>query len=365
MLQFSCYTARRSDFVVRTVREQSEEGINIFCPNAEPEDNKSSFTPQKFDDYLGQSAVKNKIKLYVDAAKMRQEALDHVLLFGPPGLGKTTLSRIIAAELGVNCKVTSAPALEKVGDLVAILSSMQDREVLFIDEIHRLPKNIEESLYSAMESFFVDIIIGQGPGAKSMQLPLNKFTLVGATTKTGSLSGPLQTRFGISERLEFYEPEDLAKIVLQNAEKMQAKISNDATLEIGKRARGTPRIAKRLMRRVRDFAQVNKKEVIDLELTRQALDFLNVDESGLDALDQKIIRLLVKEFKGGPVGLDTLAAAAGEDKQTLQDFCEPYLIRCGLIQKTPKGRKISDSKQIRFDGNRVIISSEDEQLDIF
>jgi len=341
------------------VSKEKELEKDVFYSGEALEDNIPHFIPKLFSDYLGQAAVKNKLKLYVDAAKKREEALDHVLLYGPPGLGKTTLAKIIASELGVTCKMTSAPVLERVGDLVAILSSLQPREVLFIDEIHRLPKAIEESLYSAMESYFIDIIIGQGPGAKSVALPLNRFTLIGATTNTGSLSGPLQTRFGIVERLEFYEPSDLAEIILQNAMKMEVSVSRQAALEIAKRSRGTPRIAKRLMRRVRDFVQVHNYAEVDLVIAKDALDFLNVDETGLDALDQKILRILVKDFRGGPVGLDTLAAASGEDKQTLQDFCEPYLIRAGLLQKTPKGRRVPDNKIIVTKDNKVVVCNDD------
>lgn len=329
---------------------------DIFSKNENVEDVSQTNVPQRFSNYFGQRIVKEKLQLYVSAAVERLEPLDHVLLYGPPGLGKTTLAKVIANELGVGCKTTSAPALERAGDLVAILSSLQPREILFIDEIHRLQKPIEEALYSAMESFFVDIILGQGAGAKTMQLPLSKFTLIGATTKTGTLSGPLHTRFGIIERLEFYEEDELVEIIFESGRQFDIKILPDAALEIAKRARGTPRIVKRLVRRVRDYAQVKKNLEIDLVIAKNALDFLNIDEAGFDSLDQKIIKLLVKEFRGGPVGLDTLAAASGEDRQTLEDFCEPYLIRKGILQKTPKGRKISDSKKITFDGSRIVIT---------
>lgn len=322
------------------------------------------FVPNSFSEYLGQKKIKEKIELYVKAAKQRSEAMDHILLFGPPGLGKTTLAKIIAKELGVSIKITSAPALEKIGDLVAILSSLEPREVLFIDEIHRLSKVLEETLYSAMESFFVDIIIGQGAGARTMQLPLNRFTLIGATTKTGSLSAPLQTRFGIVERLEFYESDELAEICMQNANTLGIKIDYQAALEIGQRSRGTPRICKRLVRRIRDYVQIKNYEILSLDVAKEALKFLNIDEMGFDPLDQKIITILVQTFKGGPVGLETLAAAAGEDKQTLEDYCEPYLIRMGILQKTTRGRKISDNKVVRILDGKIIISDE-EQKNIF
>lgn len=333
----------------------------VFTESSSEEDSQSLFLPQTFSQYLGQAVVKEKLQLYVSAAKMRGDVLDHTLLFGPPGLGKTTLAKIIATELGVGFKMTSAPALERVGDLVSILSSLEPKEVLFIDEIHRLPKNVEESLYSAMESFFVDIVLGQGAGAKIMQLPLNRFTLIGATTKTGALSGPLQTRFGIVERLEFYEAQELQQIVIQNALKINLEIFEDAALEIGKRARGTPRIAKRLVRRIRDFSQVMSIEKIDLETAKKALDFLNIDENGLDVLDQKILTILSRDFAGGPVGLDTLAAASGEDKQTLEDFCEPYLIRLGILQKTARGRKIADGKKIVVKNKKIEIHLDGNQ----
>lgn len=308
------------------------------------DDRNFSFEPNAFDEYLGQKQIKEKLYVYVRASKMREEPLDHVLLFGPPGLGKTTLARVIAQELAVSCKVTSAPVLERSGDLVAILSSLAPREVLFIDEIHRLPKQVEEILYSAMENFYVDVIIGQGAGAKSIRLPLNPFTLIGATTKTGLISAPLQTRFGISERLDFYEPHELAQIVHQNAAFLQMPIAQDAAFEIGKRARGTPRIVKRILRRVRDYAQVHQYAEISMQVVQAGLQFLDIDEDGLNKLDRSYLAAIIKDFDGGPVGLDTLAAMTGEDKDTLEDVCEPYLIRQGLLIKTPRGRQIPGKK---------------------
>lgn len=308
------------------------------------EDKQYSFEPKCFDEYLGQGLIKEKLKVYVTACKMRGEPLDHLLFFGPPGLGKTTLAKVMAKELNVPIKITSAPVLERGGDLVAILSSIAPREILFIDEIHRLPKNVEEILYSAMENFCVDVIIGQGAGAKSIRLPLNPFTLIGATTKTALISGPLQTRFGIVERLDFYTPSELCQIVMQNADFMKMPITPEAAQNIGMRARGTPRIVKRILRRVRDFAQVNNKEIMDLEVVEQALRFLDVDAEGLNKLDREILSIILKDFDGGPVGLDTLAAMTGEDRETLEDVCEPFLLRIGLLQKTPRGRQISPKK---------------------
>jgi len=311
-----------------------------------PEDQALGFSPQSFDEYLGQGGVKDKLRVYVGAAKQRGEALDHVLLFGPPGLGKTTLAHIIAKELGSSFKATSAPVLERPGDLVAILTSLQPRDVFFIDEIHRLPQHVEEVLYTAMENFSVDMIVGQGAGAKSIKLPLHPFTLVGATTKTGMISGPLQTRFGIVERLDFYEPLELAEIVLQNAHCLDLTITPEAAKIIGARARGTPRIVKRMLRRVRDFAQFHGAITVDHHLVERALQFLGVDAQGLNKLDRILLSHILEHFSGGPVGLETLAAMTGEDKETLEDFCEPFLMRQGFLQKTPRGRQIPPQKRL-------------------
>ena len=327
------------------VNDTSQELLSL---QETTEDRAFTFEPSAFDDYLGQKEIKEKLKIYVQASKMRQEPLDHVLLFGPPGLGKTTLARVIAQEMAVPFKITSAPVLERSGDLVAILSSLMPREVLFIDEIHRLPKQVEEILYSAMENYCVDVIIGQGAGAKSIRLPLNPFTLIGATTKTGLISAPLQTRFGISERLDFYEPQELAAIVDQNATFLGMPIVPEAALELGRRARGTPRIVKRILRRVRDYAQVYGHNAISMEIVNLGLQFLDIDEDGLDKLDRAYLVAILKDFDGGPVGLETLAAVTGEDKDTLEDVCEPYLIRQGLLLKTPRGRQIPGKKIVQL-----------------
>lgn len=328
------------------------------------DDKQFSFEPQSLDDYLGQAAIKEKLKIYTAACKIRNEHLDHMLLFGPPGLGKTTLAKVMAKELDVPIKITSAPILERGGDLVAILSSLTAKEILFIDEIHRLPKNVEEILYSAMENFCVDVIIGQGAGAKSIRLPLNPFTLIGATTKTSLISGPLQTRFGIVERLDFYSSEELAQIVDQNANFMKLPILPDAALNIGRRARGTPRIVKRILRRVRDFAQVNKKNILDQEIVDAALNFLGIDNDGLNKLDRDILTFIIKDFNGGPVGVETLAALTGEDKETIEDVCEPFLLRIGLLQKTPRGRQINP-KKILFLRRKLLGEVIPEQCDLF
>lgn len=306
------------------------------------EDSFTDTSPKNLSQYLGQENLKEKLKIFISASKKRNEPLDHVLLFGPPGLGKTTLAGVIASELGVCAKTTSAPALERIGDLVAILSSLSPREVLFIDEIHRLPKNVEETLYSAMENFFVDMIVGQGAGAKSVKLPISPFCLIGATTKTALISGPLQTRFGIVERIDFYSSQDLAEIVLQAAEKLNTKMDRLGAMEIASRARGTPRVAKRIFRRVRDFASCHNAQIIDQETANSALLFMGIDKQGLDSLDRKLLKLMLEHFNGGPVGLETLAAITGEDKETIENYCEPFLLRIGLLERTPRGRKIPD-----------------------
>ena len=329
-----------------------------------PEDKIVGFEPNSFDEYLGQQALKEKLNVYVKAAKMRNEPMDHMLLFGPPGLGKTTLARVMGKELGVNVKVTSAPVLERTGDLVAILSNLAPSEILFIDELHRLPKVVEEILYSAMEQFCVDMIIGTGAGAQSIRLPLNRFTLIGATTRTSMISGPLQTRFGITERLDFYEPEDLAKIVTQNAQFFSLPIMPEAAQAIGRRARGTPRIVKRILRRVRDFAQVNNYAMVDAPVVEMALQFFGIDEHGLNKIDRDLLKQILENFNGGPVGVETLAAMTGEDRETLEDVIEPFLLRIGFLQKTARGRMIPLQK-IPYLRRTLCGVVTDEQIDIF
>ncbi len=293
--------------------------------------------PQSFDDYVGQSRAKSNLKVYVDAARKRSEALDHVLLFGPPGLGKTTLAQILAKELGAGFRSTSGPVIAKAGDLAAILTNLEPNDVLFIDEIHRLPAAVEEILYPAMEDYALDIMIGEGPAARSVRLDLAPFTLVGATTRAGLLATPLRDRFGIPMRLEFYEPEDLSRIVRAAAAKLDVEISEDGALEIASRARGTPRIALRLLRRVRDFADAEGVS-IDKASADRALKRLEIDPDGLDALDRRYLHALVKTYAGGPVGVDTLAAALSEARDAIEDVIEPYLMQKGFVARTPRGR---------------------------
>ncbi len=297
--------------------------------------------PTNFDGYIGQDKVKENMKVYIEAAKMRKEPLDHILLYGPPGLGKTTLSNIVAKEMNVNIKTTSGPAVERPGDMAAILNELDEGDVLFIDEIHRLNRVIEEILYPAMEDFVLDIVIGKGPGAKSIRLDLPRFTLVGATTRIGLLTAPLRDRFGVIQRLEPYNNEELKKIILRSGSVLNIEIDEASALELGKRSRGTPRIANRLLKRVRDFAQVKYKGYITEEIVKDSLDLLEVDKMGLDLIDRKMLLAIIEKFGGGPVGLDTLAVSISEDPETIEDVYEPYLIQLGYIQRTPRGRLIT------------------------
>lgn len=297
-----------------------------------------SLRPQYFREYIGQDKVKEQLQIFIEAAKLRDEALDHVLLFGPPGLGKTTMAFVIANELGVNLKQTSGPAIEKAGDLVAVLNDLEPGDVLFIDEIHRMPMAVEEVLYSAMEDFYIDIMIGAGDSSRSVHLELPPFTLIGATTRAGMLSNPLRARFGISGHMEYYDLSDLAEIVVRTAAIFETTITEDAALELARRSRGTPRIANRLLKRVRDYAQIMGDGQIDREMTAKALTLLDVDNEGLDYIDQKILKTMIEMYRGGPVGLGTLAINIAEERETLEDMYEPYLIQKGFIMRTRSGR---------------------------
>lgn len=298
----------------------------------------STLRPMTFDNYIGQKKCKDNLKVYIEAAKMRGDSLDHVLFYGPPGLGKTTLSGIIANEMGVKMKTTSGPAIEKPGEIAAILQTLNEGDVLFIDEIHRLNRQVEEILYPAMEDFAIDIMVGSGPTAKSIRLDLPKFTLVGATTRAGLLTAPLRDRFGVIHKLEFYTPEELSTIIINSAKKLNVKIDKEGAYELARRSRGTPRLANRLLKRVRDFAIVRFDGDISYDVAVNALDLMDVDKMGLDYVDRNVILTIINKFSGGPVGLDTIAASIGEDSGTIEDVYEPYLIQNGFINRTPKGR---------------------------
>ncbi len=318
--------------------ETDEE--RIICPGLEKEDvdTEVSLRPRVLEDYIGQDKVKENLKIFIDAAKQRGEPLDHTLLYGPPGLGKTTLSNIIANEMNANIRITSGPAIEKPGDLAALLTNLAPGDVLFIDEIHRLNRSVEEILYPALEDFSLDIIIGKGPSARSIRLDLPKFTLIGATTKAGSLSSPLRDRFGIMNRLELYTVEQLKTIVKRSANILKIEITDNGAKEIASRSRGTPRIANRLLKRVRDFAQVQNNGVVTDEIADKALSSLEIDKLGLDNVDRRMLDAIIRKFAGGPVGVETLAASIGEDIDTIEDVYEPYLMQIGFLNRTPRGR---------------------------
>ena len=318
-----------------------EERITAAELGQGEERSEMTLRPQKLEDYIGQNKATDNLKIFIEAAKLRNEPLDHVLFYGPPGLGKTTLAGIISNEMGVDIRITSGPAIERAGDLAAILTNLNENDVLFIDEIHRLNRSVEEVLYSAMEDFALDIIIGKGPSARSIRLDIAKFTLIGATTRAGSLSAPLRDRFGVSCKFEMYTTEELKKIIGRSADLLGVTADEQSMEEMAKRSRGTPRVANRMLKRVRDFSQVKGNGVIDIDITQKALDALGVDHMGLESLDREILRTIIERFKGGPVGIDTIAASIGEERVTIEDVYEPYLIQAGFLHRTQKGRVVS------------------------